>query len=201
MKSSFLTILFSLTIALIGCKKDPAIKPIDYLPVAGNYLPLTNGTTRTYASTHTPRQSEIIDGDSLLFGKTYKKFRYDEISNSMPKYCKEGHNYYKLYNVFGIYYEYLVLKDDMPVGYSWVQYNFDGRQKTTYTVLDFNINKVVGKLNFKNVIRIRSEERYDNVINSNILDHYYSKDIGLIYENSITNPFPWESSLIEYEIK
>ena len=188
--------LFLGTISFTSCKKDPSLNPELVIPIQGNYNPSKIGNVRTYAhkfANNIDTISRIVVGDTILKDKLYMDIQYGVY------FSKEFNNYYELFNVYGINREYLILKDNAPVGTKWTQINYDGLEETIYTVLNVNIEKVVAQKTFQNVIQIRSVQKFGDNIET--IDTYFAKDIGIIYKHSPGDTYNAQSSLINYSIK
>jgi hypothetical protein len=164
-----------------------------------DYFPTTIGSNWAYDVTGLPDTLHIdaTSNNQTFGGNVFRTFLAYQSSPTVPDdtsyFRKSGGSYYQ-YNApdpFGSnYMEYIILKDDQPVGAQWdsptVPTSFPGATdfRLHFTILAKNTSLTVNNINFDSVIRVQYNYQY-KVLGSfqNIGspgDSYFAKNVGLI---------------------
>lgn len=200
------TLLVSSVILLFGCTKEINSGSLN----AGNtsnilntalttdtYLPLTKGTYWMYTiktDTKIPETSKVkvLGIEKTINGKNYQtvKSATDESTDTLY-YAQQQHDYY-IYTNTGtsdadkISMEILFLKDDVPVGKSWVAPagKANGFNLRCYgKILETDATIIVGGVTYKHVIHsyveIRKPLLFTYVV-VNRQDFYTAENIGIV---------------------
>ncbi|MBL7989716.1 MAG: hypothetical protein JNJ94_16770 [Chlorobi bacterium] len=163
-----------------------------------SYFPLTKGSTWMYNGLVT--YTATMEGDTIVGGKTYQISRGSTGGTSLVR--KESGNYYQTLITPPNFTEIPMLKENAPEGTSW---EYDGVANSTlnhyvyvlekrdlkYTVNGKEYSDVI-KVNLKDTLKISGIS-----INSQSVDYYYAKGVGLI---EFITP-KGKISLVSYSIK
>lgn len=171
--------------------------------VSGDYFPTTDNTWWEYDREGAAFFVKVIPGNKAFDGKVYKviggfEHLNDTDFDTATILRKENGNYIDLSEnkIFseptGDRIETIVLKDNVPKGTSWDGPNItdviNGTQITAhikFTVTDRQVAASVGPFNFPDVIKIKGEIYGGNVPTGITMEHWYAKNVGLIYMKDI----------------
>jgi hypothetical protein len=180
----------------------------------GDYFPLADNSTWTYESTTScnckcpcndsplPHEfsshsySVLVDGDTLIDDKTYKKVYLNDKYYAGTFKRRDGSKYY-IRNAYETN-ETIFLDTNIPVGGSWTQFvGTNNTWKIENTILSVASDMIVKKKSYKNVILVKEVTRYsDTEIGScgqYTIYHYYAEGIGEIFSHRPYNPCTYYS--------
>lgn len=183
--STFVAAVFLL---LAGCKKN------EDAPPAGDYSPISAGSTWTYQTNTTPGAGTgtytltATNRDSVVNGRSYRVFTSTTGTNSYRN--KSGNDYWSFGTVpaVNLQIEQLYLKDNAAVGANWQStqtINMPGAPAPLvatliFTVKEKGISRTVSGTSFSNVIRVGlkvSVTLAGEVVDA---DFYHAPGVGLI---------------------
>lgn len=180
----FITIL--IPVLFISCDKEME-EPEPVPPT--NYHPATKGSYWTYAGYEggLTYNMEISGIDSMINGNKYISFNHSLYG--LGWYRKNEGSYYHLFNLNGELVEFLFLKHDQPVGYSWtMEYVLAGvPTRMVYTILGTEEKKTVFGRLYNDVITVKVDTYIDTGGGYGSVyitgTYQYANDVGFIYSD------------------
>ena len=194
---------------------------------SGDYWPTAINNEWTYNSNGTPSTMKIIATETVN-GQLYYKFAPQNGNGSMSSgvvntSVNKNAGVYKLktddvvIDAGGISgtqtgYEYIVLKDNIPVNGTW---NGSYTQTTTYTgiptitfttnyvgtILEKGVSETINNEVFTDVIKVKIDQTSNvpgNPATTIISEYWYAKNVGIIKATNIGSGLNYENILVDY---
>ncbi len=141
--ASLLLVLF-----LSACEKG-----VSPLSPRGDYYPVEKGSRWEYTGGNGISFVKVALGDTLLNDTTYAVLGTEEGSPFMAVRYENG-RYYQLYNIYGQFREgHVFLRDDLPVGGTWTNGDFHG--KDVYTIVAKDAKRTVEGREYANTLEVK----------------------------------------------
>ncbi|MBS1530428.1 MAG: hypothetical protein JSU01_08985 [Bacteroidetes bacterium] len=214
MTKCLMPVLFFGAFCFFGCKKDRAVTPS-----AGNYLPVTGGSSWKYSymsdgGTTDTLTLTMTGATTLINGKTYHNVTSAYKQGTSQGYFYTGNHIYTTRSVAvgsNVAMEFQLLNDTASVGYQWISYPTDDGMlggkpaRTVNKIVEKNISRTINGKTFSNVSHTQVWLQYDlgsGFETTITYDFYLAKGIGLIENDSNTlDTFFETETLFDYTIK
>ncbi|HZX58723.1 MAG TPA: hypothetical protein VFE54_08355 [Mucilaginibacter sp.] len=213
MKRGLFSVFAVIIFCCFACKKEA-----NQNPAAGEYLPLTDGSTWKYKYASDGGSADTLTikmtgGTTLINGKTYYNAASTYKQGTSLGYFYAGNHIYATRTVdegLGSI-ELQLLNDTASVGYQWLTVPTENGQlggtpvQTINTIKEKNITRTLNGKTFNNVIHTQVQLQHNNgsgFATTVTYDFYLAKGIGLIENDSNTLDTLFETeTLFDYTVK
>lgn len=212
---------FTVSFLNISCPFTVVSASIPYVSTETDYFPMTVGSYWTYDTIKNARQKDTVrfsvTNQTQTIGiQPYKLAISNNKDTEFYRKDYQGHyfRYFNLLSNFGLAFEYMILDDTRPIGYTWKTSNQSivGTYKgtpinaTAYlqcTIISENQPLTVNGYTFDSVIHVQEQFllQGDPTPPFGNFDAYYAKKVGLIQYNLPDAPSPINYSVRSWYIQ
>ena len=147
--SSF-AVVASLWLVLLLSACEKGVSP---LSPRGDYYPVGQGSRWEYTGGNGYSYVQVVLADTLLNDTTYAVLG-DEEGRSFRAVRYENGRYYQLYNMYGQFAGgHVFLRDDLPVGGTWTNGDFHGKE--VYTIVAKDAKRTIEGREYANTMEVK----------------------------------------------
>ena len=177
---------------------------------SGDYYPLTINSNWTYGEIGAPVTDsftyKVENNTKIINGNTYSLLGIYDVPPAQAldsSYLRKSNGIYYSYTDYATYFsfdqpvfgEIIILKDNVPIGNSWVSPTVTGtiagipvQVHFNMTILAKSVSVVVGSFSFPDVIKVKMDSYVGN-LQVGTAELWYAKNVGLIYMELGTSVF------------